>query len=57
MGLIKNLTAYCEKHKLNVFDYTPLTFILDFSDENCDFNVTQFLKTYEQFAPKKPTAK
>ncbi|KAM3140566.1 hypothetical protein pb186bvf_007378 [Paramecium bursaria] len=40
MGLIKNLTAYCEKHKLNVFDYTPLTFILDFSDENCDFNVT-----------------
>ncbi|CAK83366.1 unnamed protein product (macronuclear) [Paramecium tetraurelia] len=55
--LIKNLSQYCEKHKLNVFDYTPLTFVIDFSDENCDFNITQFLKTYEQFAPKKPTAK
>ncbi|CAD8135286.1 unnamed protein product [Paramecium octaurelia] len=55
--LIKNLSQYCEKHKLNVFDYTPLTFVIDFSDENCDYNITQFLKTYEQFAPKKPQAK
>ncbi|CAD8142867.1 unnamed protein product [Paramecium octaurelia] len=55
--LIKNLSQYCEKHKLNVFDYTPLTFVIDFSDENCDYNITQFLKTYEQFAPKKPSSK
>ncbi|CAD8136227.1 unnamed protein product [Paramecium octaurelia] len=55
--LIKNLSLYCDKHKLNVFDYTPLTFVIDFSDENCDYNITQFLKTYEQFAPKKPSSK
>lgn len=34
--LLQNLTNYCENHKLNVFDYTPMTFTLDFADDNCD---------------------
>lgn len=32
---------------MNVFDIIPLTFILDFTDENCDFNLNMFLKVYE----------
>ena len=46
-----NLTQHCIKHNLNVFEYTPLTFIIDFEDENCDYNLGQFLKTYEYFTP------
>lgn len=47
-----NLTQHCLRHNLNVFEYTPLTFIIDFEDENCDYNLGQFLKTYEYFTPQ-----
>lgn len=30
--LIKNLTYFLESNKMNVFDYTPLTFVLDLDD-------------------------
>jgi hypothetical protein len=40
-----------QSFNLNVFDYVPLTFILDFSDDNCDYNINMFLKIYEQYLP------
>ena len=36
-GLIKNLKTYCETHKINLFDITPVTFNLDLNDESCEF--------------------
>ena len=42
---------YCESMKLNVFDYTPITFILDFDDDFCDANLHLFLKFFEKHLP------
>ena len=36
-GLIKNLKTYCETHKINLWDITPVTFNLDLNDESCEF--------------------
>ena len=38
---------------MNVFDYTPITFILDFADDLLDVHLTNFLKFYETNMPPK----
>ena len=35
-GIIKNLTSFCEYSRMNVFDITPLTFLLNLDDKNCE---------------------
>lgn len=32
-NLFHNLSAYCKNNGLNVFDYVPLTFVLDYDQE------------------------
>lgn len=32
---------------MNVFDYTPLTFVLDLDDQNCDMALNSFVKFFE----------
>lgn len=31
-NLIRNLTLYCQTNKIEVFNVTPLTFVIDFDD-------------------------
>lgn len=40
--LFKNLTNYCQLNKLNVFDYTPLTFVLDLEDKSFNSEIEKF---------------
>ena len=52
-NLIKNLQIYCETKKIQVFNITPVTFILDFDDEYCQYNVKQFLSFFSRHDPRK----
>jgi hypothetical protein len=36
---------------VNVFDFVPVTFILDFDDDQIDINLTNFLKFFNANAP------
>lgn len=47
-----SLPLSLQNFKINVFDFIPLTFIVDFSDDNCDYNVNLFLKAYESYMPE-----
>lgn len=42
--------------KQNVFDITPLTYVIDFQDESCDLLLHNFLKFFEMHIPKQHTA-
>ena len=55
--LIKNLQIYCETKKMEVFTITPITFIIDFDDEYCDYNIKQFLNFFQRNDPRKNTGK
>ena len=37
--------------KFNVFDITPITFTIDFQDEQCEYNIYSFFKFYEMNQP------
>ncbi|CAD8203663.1 unnamed protein product [Paramecium octaurelia] len=50
--LFRNLCQLCENSKQNVFDFVPVTFVLDFNDESIDSQFTQFIKFFDKFAPK-----
>ena len=39
--------------KLNVFDYTPPTFQLDFFDEKCESQIDSFLSFFDFHLPNK----
>lgn len=43
--------SFAENMKLNVFDITPLTYVIDFNDENCDLILNNFLKFFEMNMP------
>ncbi len=45
--------AFAENLKNNIFDIIPLTYVIDFSDENCDLILNNFLKFFEMNLPKK----
>ena len=50
--LIKNLTKFCEANKLNAFDITPTTFIIDFYDDQHELNLNSFVKFFNHHLPK-----
>ncbi|EAR86536.2 tubulin-tyrosine ligase family protein (macronuclear) [Tetrahymena thermophila SB210] len=50
--LIKNLKPYCEQNKINMFTLTPLTFLIDLDDENCDSSLKRFAKFFYKHMPK-----
>ena len=41
-GLIKNLSRYCSERGLNVFDYTPCTFLLSLKAKYWDAELLRF---------------
>lgn len=54
--LIRNLTKFCEGNKMNAFDITPTTFIIDLYDDQFELNLNAFVKFFNHNLPKgKPT--
>jgi hypothetical protein len=51
------LVNFCESNKLNAFDITPTTFILDLSDDMLDLSLNAFVKFFNHNMPNrlKPT--
>jgi len=56
-NLVRNLQIYCETKKIEVFTITPITFIIDFDDEYCDYNIRQFLNFFQRNDPRKAGCK
>jgi hypothetical protein len=44
--LVRNLVNFCEANKLNAFDITPTTFIIDLSDDLLELNLNAFVKFF-----------
>lgn len=42
-----NLFKYCEKNRLNVYDFVPLTFVLDFEDPDFEKKLNSFAKVHQ----------
>jgi len=55
--LISNLQIYCETNRIELFTLTPITFIIDFDDEYCEYNLKQFLYFFQRNDPRKNIAK
>ena len=43
--------SFAENLKNNIFNITPLTYIIDFNDENCDLILNNFLKFFDMNMP------
>jgi hypothetical protein len=41
--MFKNLHAYCELKKINVFEYVPITFVLEVNSVNYAFELDKFI--------------
>jgi hypothetical protein len=52
-NLIRNLQLYCETRRIEIFAITPITFIIDFDDEYCEYNLKQFLTFFHRHDPRK----
>ena len=52
-NLIRNLQLFCETRKIEIFTVTPITFIVDFDDEYCEYNMKQFLSFFSKNDPRK----
>lgn len=52
-NLVRNLQIYCETKKMEIFTVTPVTFIIDFDDEYCEYNIKQFLSFFTKHDPRK----
>lgn len=50
-GLVKNLAFYCEQNKTNLFDITPITFILDMNKEDFEQTLNSFVGFYHRNMP------
>jgi hypothetical protein len=44
--MFRNLYNYCEQKKINVFDYVPLTFILEVDSANSAQDFERFLNYF-----------
>ena len=44
--MFKNLIAHCELKKLNVFEYTPVTFLLEVDSANYAFELEKFIQYF-----------
>jgi hypothetical protein len=51
--MFRNLSEYCEAQKIDVFDIVPLTFVLNFSDSQCEQNLNSFLNLFDKAMPEK----
>jgi len=45
-GLFKNMLSYAQSHKLNVFDYVPLTFTVDLDNDPKGSDLDKFVQCY-----------
>ena len=43
---------FSESNKMNVFDITPVTYVLDLSKEDCDLLINSFIKFFEINMPQ-----
>lgn len=50
-GLIKNLAYYCEQNKMNLFDLTPITFIIDLNKDDSESTLQNFINFYHKNMP------
>ncbi|CAD8204297.1 unnamed protein product [Paramecium octaurelia] len=50
--LFSNLSHYCEENKIDIMNFVPLTFVLDFTNDKADMCLLQFLQYYESNAPQ-----
>lgn len=50
-GLIKNLSFYCEQNKMNLFDITPITFVLDMNKEDFEQTLSTFINFFHRNMP------
>jgi hypothetical protein len=48
--LFKNLMTYAELNKINVFDYVPLTFVIDVDSQSYTQDLVRFTQCYEIIA-------
>lgn len=44
--MFKNCLAYCESKKINVFDYLPLTFVLELDSINYAYDLDKFISYF-----------
>ena len=54
-GLIRNLQIYTETKKIELFSMTPITFIIDFDEEYCEFHLRQLLNFFIKNNTKLPS--
>ena len=47
IGLIKNLQLYCEFNQIQVFDLTPVTFVIDTEDKNFEYDIQEFVRFFQ----------
>ena len=40
-------------HRIDIFDFVPLTFVLNFTDSKCEESLNSFMKVYENQLPEK----
>ena len=52
-NLIRNLQLYCETKKMEIFTLTPVTFIIDFDDQYCEYSMKQFMSFFLKNDPRK----
>eukprot|EP00825_Cyclidium_porcatum_P044004 TRINITY_DN6355_c0_g2_i2.p1 TRINITY_DN6355_c0_g2~~TRINITY_DN6355_c0_g2_i2.p1 ORF type:complete len:1019 (+),score=216.06 TRINITY_DN6355_c0_g2_i2:1004-4060(+) len=52
-GLIKNLSLIAEDQKKNLFEITPTTFLINFLDNNWEYELQTFLEFFLKYQPKK----
>lgn len=50
-SLIKNLAFFCDQNKMNLFDITPTTFLIDLTKEDCDTSLQNFINFYHKNTP------
>lgn len=44
--MFKNYLAHCETKKLNVFDYVPLTFVIEVDSINYAYDLEKFIQYF-----------
>lgn len=51
-GLLKNLQQFSAEIKMNIFEITPTTFLINLLDTNWDYEVQRFLEFFLKYQPK-----
>jgi hypothetical protein len=50
--LFKNVVEYCENHRINAFEFLPITFVLNLTDPTYDASQAFFLHFHHSHNPK-----